>query len=82
MFRSRRRKLYEAKRTRVKPEATQEQWDEYLENVRSQFSFLDRLRPENGKALIWDQGFDAVRVRRMLVEQKRQDHASARGLRS
>ncbi|MET0653665.1 MAG: hypothetical protein ABWY63_14235 [Hyphomicrobiaceae bacterium] len=51
-------------------EATDQQWDDYLTMVKQQMALIDLLTPEN-KQLIWDCGYDAVIVRRMLAAQKK-----------
>jgi hypothetical protein len=49
---------------------TPEQWADYLDGVRHQFKLLDGL-PQADKVPVWEDGFDAVYVRRCLARHRR-----------
>jgi hypothetical protein len=57
-------------------EPTAQEWADYISVVKHQLSLIDRLTPEN-KQFVWDHGFDAVLVRRMLADQRRTGRAKA-----
>jgi len=51
-------------------EATEQEWQEYIEVIKHQMSLIDRLTPAH-RAIIHEVGYDAVLVRRMLSEQRK-----------
>lgn len=59
---------------------TTDPWEEYAESVRLQFKLIDQLLPE-AKQEVWDWGYDAVKVRRLLADQNRRTRLTPRSQR-
>jgi hypothetical protein len=57
------------------PAPSPDDWARYLENVKQQFELIDQLEPLH-KAIVWNFGFDPVRVRQMLAAQRRAKRTS------
>lgn len=65
----------------MRPDATEAEWEDYLEQVRLQMALIDRLELRF-KRIVWELGFDPVRVRQMLAQQRQEARLRARSARS